>query len=96
VLTGATAIALLLAGGLTALQQTVIVTSAPFLLIIIGLAVAFCRELRDDPLAQLGDVTTAAVVSQRPTASAAVDGEGHLATADGPWTDRVRVGADSH
>jgi glycine betaine transporter len=60
VLTGATAIVLLLAGGLSALQQTVIVTSAPFLVIIIGLAVAFCRELRTDPLANsthLGSVT---------------------------------------
>jgi glycine betaine transporter len=95
ILTGATAIALLLAGGLTALQQTVIVTSAPFLVIIIGLAVAFCRELRDDPLAQVGDVTTAAVASQRPTVPAALDGDGHLATPDDASTHRVRVGAET-
>lgn len=45
VLTGVTAIVLMLAGGLNALQNTVIVTSAPFLVIIAGLAVAFWREL---------------------------------------------------
>jgi glycine betaine transporter len=48
VLTGVTAIVLMLAGGLNALQNTVIVTSAPFLVIIAGLAVAFWRELTDD------------------------------------------------
>ncbi|MET9831567.1 BCCT family transporter [Streptomyces sp. NPDC006385] len=48
VLTGATAIALLLAGGLNALQNTVIVTSAPFLVIIAGLAVSFWKELISD------------------------------------------------
>jgi glycine betaine transporter len=48
VLTGVTAIVLMLAGGLTALQNTVIVTSAPFLLIIAGLAVSFWRELLQD------------------------------------------------
>lgn len=85
VLTGATAIALLLAGGLTALQQTVIVTSAPFLFIIIGLAVAFCRELRDDPLVQTAAATPAEAVPDRPTVTAALDGDG-----------RLRVGADTH
>lgn len=45
VLTGVTAVVLMLAGGLSALQNTVIVTSAPFLVIIAGLAVAFWREL---------------------------------------------------
>ncbi|MEW2400753.1 BCCT family transporter [Streptomyces sp. NPDC046862] len=48
VLTGVTAIALLLAGGLNALQNTVIVTSAPFLVIIAGLAVSFWKELAGD------------------------------------------------
>jgi glycine betaine transporter len=48
VLTGVTAIALLLAGGLGALQNTVIVTSAPFLVIIAGLAVSFWKELISD------------------------------------------------
>ncbi|TLS47995.1 BCCT family transporter [Streptomyces montanus] len=48
VLTGLTAIALLLAGGLNALQNTVIVTSAPFLVIIAGLAVSFWKELAGD------------------------------------------------
>jgi glycine betaine transporter len=48
VLTGVTAIALLLADGLSALQNTVIVTSAPFLVIIVGLAIAFWRDLLND------------------------------------------------
>jgi glycine betaine transporter len=47
-LTGVTAIVLMLAGGLSALQNTVIVTSAPFLVIIAGLAVAFWKELTGD------------------------------------------------
>ena len=47
VLTGVTAVVLMLAGGLTALQNTVIVASLPFLVIIAGLAVSFWKELRD-------------------------------------------------
>ena len=47
-LTGVTAIVLMLAGGLNALQNTVIVTSAPFLVIIAGLAVSFWREIVED------------------------------------------------
>jgi choline/carnitine/betaine transport len=48
VLTGLTAVVLMLAGGLTALQNTVIVTSLPFLVIIAGLAVSFWKELVAD------------------------------------------------
>ncbi|MEI5522915.1 BCCT family transporter [Streptomyces brasiliscabiei] len=48
VLTGVTAVVLMLAGGLNALQNTVIVTSLPFLVIIAGLAVSFWKELRSD------------------------------------------------
>jgi choline/carnitine/betaine transport len=48
ILTGVTAIVLMLAGGLGALQNTVIVTSAPFLVIIAGLTVAFWKELLSD------------------------------------------------
>ncbi|WP_328531349.1 BCCT family transporter [Nocardioides sp. NBC_00368] len=48
VLTGITAIVLMLAGGLSALQNTVIVTSLPFLVIIAGLAVSFYKELSAD------------------------------------------------
>ncbi|GAA2622944.1 BCCT family transporter [Streptomyces vastus] len=48
VLTGVTAVVLMLAGGLNALQNTVIVTSLPFLVIIAGLAVAFWKELSGD------------------------------------------------
>jgi glycine betaine transporter len=48
VLTGVTAVVLMLAGGLTALQNTVIVTSLPFLVIIAGLTVSFSKELARD------------------------------------------------
>ena len=44
VLTGITAIVLMLAGGLNALQNTVIVTSLPFLVIIAGVAVSFWKR----------------------------------------------------
>ncbi|MFD5002469.1 BCCT family transporter [Streptomyces mutabilis] len=53
VLTGATAVALMLAGGLTALQNTVIVASLPFLVIIAGLTVAFWKELDTERKEQL-------------------------------------------
>ena len=44
VLTGLTAVVLMLGGGLTALQNTVIVASLPFLVIIAGLAVSFWKN----------------------------------------------------
>ncbi|MGW9348412.1 choline/carnitine/betaine transport [Nocardiopsis flavescens] len=47
-ITGLTAIVLMLAGGLDALQNTVIVTSLPFLVIIAGLSLALGRELVRD------------------------------------------------
>ncbi len=53
VLTGATAVPLMLAGGLTALQNTVIVASLPFLVIIAGLTVAFWKELDTERKEQL-------------------------------------------
>jgi choline/carnitine/betaine transport len=71
VLTGITAIVLMLAGGLTALQNTVIVTSAPFLIIIAGLAIAFWKELHTDRTttpattpAQIGATASAATPTQ--------------------------------
>jgi choline/carnitine/betaine transport len=48
VLTGVTAVVLMLAGGLNAIQNTVIVTSLPFLIIIAGVAVSFWKELASD------------------------------------------------
>ncbi|KAA0092652.1 BCCT family transporter [Mycolicibacterium sp. P1-18] len=48
VLTGLTAVVLMFAGGLSALQNTVIVASLPFLVIIAGLTVAFWMELIAD------------------------------------------------
>lgn len=50
VATGAAAMALLAAGGLSSLQQMVIVSSAPFLLVVIGVAVSFARDVRSEPL----------------------------------------------
>ncbi|WP_116113289.1 BCCT family transporter [Amycolatopsis ruanii] len=49
VLTGVTAVVLLLAGGLNALQTTVIITSAPFVVLLVLLAVSFWKELRAEP-----------------------------------------------
>jgi glycine betaine transporter len=71
-LTGVTAIVLMLAGGLSALQNTVIVTSAPFLVIIAGLAVAFWKELTGDRRAAAAAFTAATVTvpAPRPVAPA--------------------------
>ena len=55
ILTGVTAIVLMLAGGLNALQNTVIVTSLPFLVIVAGLTVAFWKELSADRKALLSN-----------------------------------------
>ena len=52
VLTGAVAAVLLYVGGLNALQTFTILASTPFILIIIGLCVAFYADLRRDPLRQ--------------------------------------------
>jgi choline/carnitine/betaine transport len=56
ILTGITAVVLMLAGGLNALQNTVIVTSLPFLVIIAGLAVSFWKELVADLRQEKTDV----------------------------------------
>lgn len=48
VLTGVTSIALMIAGGLDALQNTVIVTSLPFLVIIAGLTLALGKDIAAD------------------------------------------------
>ncbi|MBR8741896.1 BCCT family transporter [Nocardiopsis sp. MG754419] len=50
-MTGALAVILLLSGGLSALQQTVIVASAPFVIVIVGVVMSFWRDLREDPAA---------------------------------------------
>ncbi|MFC4150430.1 BCCT family transporter [Micromonospora mangrovi] len=49
VLIGAVAAALLLAGGLAALQQATILVALPFVVVMLGLAVALVRELAADP-----------------------------------------------
>ena len=72
VLTGITAIVLMLAGGLSALQNTVIVTSFPFLVIIGGLAVSFWRELHADRRAA-AELTAARVALSAPPTHTQVD-----------------------
>ena len=49
-LTGLAAIVLLLAGGLTALQQAAIIAAAPFVFIIIGMVVGMLKEMRREPI----------------------------------------------
>ncbi len=51
VLIGATGAALLLAGGLQALQQATIVVALPFVVVMLALAVALMREMAADPAA---------------------------------------------
>lgn len=48
-LISAVAAALLLAGGLDALQQATILVALPFLVVLLGLAVALVRDLSRDP-----------------------------------------------
>jgi glycine betaine transporter len=50
VLTGLAAIVLLLAGGLTALQQAAIIAAAPLVFIIVGMVVGMLKEMRREPI----------------------------------------------
>ena len=54
VLIGAVAAALLLAGGLAALQQATILVALPFVVVMLGLAVAVLREMAADPVLRAG------------------------------------------
>ena len=47
---GAVAIALLLAGGLSAIQTTVIVFGIPFLVVMLGVCYSLVKQLRDEPV----------------------------------------------
>lgn len=69
VLTGAVASVLLYAGGLQALQTTVILSAAPFIFVVLALAVATVMQLRQDPLIQALKLSTreVPVVGQRET-----------------------------
>ena len=84
VLTGVTAVVLMLAGGLNALQNTVIVTSAPFLVIIAGLTVAFWKELLADrraaqqALAERARAVEAAALRTTPLAPASHRTRSHV------------------
>ncbi|MEV4644862.1 BCCT family transporter [Saccharopolyspora sp. NPDC049357] len=90
VVTGAAAIALLAAGGLESLQQMVIVTSAPFLLILIGVAIGFWKDLRtefvphDTPLIEGAVTSTAAHSTVAQPASANSVGSSDSERLDGP------------
>ncbi|WP_216630556.1 BCCT family transporter [Nocardiopsis coralli] len=80
-MTGALAIILLLSGGLEALQQTAIVSSAPFLLVIVGVVVCFLRDLRAtegpaDAAPRCADCEQH--VHARPEGDRSGDGDGHL------------------
>lgn len=55
-LTGSTAIVLLIAGGLNALQTTVIITSAPFIVLLTLVAVAFWKELRSESMVNAHEI----------------------------------------
>jgi choline/carnitine/betaine transport len=54
VLIGAVAAALLLAGGLAALQQATILVALPFVVVMLGLAVSMVREMAADPAVRPG------------------------------------------
>ncbi|MFI7212724.1 BCCT family transporter [Micromonospora maritima] len=54
VLIGAVAAALLLAGGLAALQQATILVALPFVVVMLALAVAMVREMAADPILRGG------------------------------------------
>jgi choline-glycine betaine transporter len=47
---GAVAIALLLAGGLEAIQTTVIVFGVPFLVVMLGVCYSLLKQLRSEPV----------------------------------------------
>ncbi|GAA3281815.1 BCCT family transporter [Nesterenkonia halobia] len=64
VLTGATAAVLLYAGGLEALQTAVMLSAAPFIFVILALAVSLVMLLRRDPLVAGGGVAVAEPASQ--------------------------------
>ena len=53
-LTGATAVVLMYAGGLEALQTAVMLSAAPFIIVILALGVSLVMMLRRDPLITQG------------------------------------------
>jgi glycine betaine transporter len=67
-LTGASAAVLLVAGGLTALQQAAIITAGPFTLVMIGLCWGLLRSLRTETLPGRPERTLAGQAVRRPRA----------------------------
>jgi glycine betaine transporter len=66
---GAVAIALLLAGGLDAIQTTVIVLGVPFLVVMLGVCYSLVKQLRDEPVVTTVPPGVRTVVAQmRPDA----------------------------
>ncbi len=90
VLTGATAAVLLYAGGLEALQTTVILSAAPFIFVILALAISIVVLLRRDPLVQ-GMVAPVPSPKKHATSTDAVD---DVATNGGPPRPRLGVTED--
>lgn len=73
VLTGATAAVLLYAGGLEALQTAVILSAAPFIFVILALALAILLHLRQDPLITGIPLTT--IIGSDPMAHSATSNQ---------------------
>jgi glycine betaine transporter len=70
VLTGASAAVLLVAGGLTALQQAAIITAGPFTLVMIGLCWGLFRSLRTETLPGIPEWTPPGLAPRRRRAEA--------------------------
>src|ERR687885_2453964 len=78
VLTGLAASVLLLAGGLTALQNAAIIAAAPFVFVIVGMVVGMLKEMRREPVQ--------ATVAARPQAGVQPGFAPQAPTALGPDT----------
>jgi glycine betaine transporter len=68
---GAVAIALLLAGGLDAIQTTVIVLGIPFLVVMLGVCFSLVRQLRDEPVVSTVPPGVRTLVASKPPAEPA-------------------------
>lgn len=82
--TGAAAIALLAAGGLDSLQQMVIASSAPFLLIAIGVVTSLWKDMKAEPVQ---DHSPKPAASATPGAQSRTSDAAELASSDTPGGD---------
>ncbi|MBY4108186.1 BCCT family transporter [Rhodococcus fascians] len=81
VMIGAVAMALLLAGGLDAIQTTVIVFGVPFLLVMVTVCITLVRQLRSEPTAINSDMSERLKLSSEADAPEATPGGDRPATA---------------